>query len=65
MGPYFVFLRGVSRYDDLRTATVGIAQIWVVLFLPADGQEWLNHSDDELALRRCATGKVYVMRRPR
>ena len=55
MGTRFsYFLRGVSRYDDLRTATVGIARILVVLFLPADGQEWLNHSDDELALRRCA-----------
>jgi len=25
-----------------------------VLFLPRDAQEWLNHSKDELALRKCA-----------
>jgi hypothetical protein len=48
------FLRGVSRYDDLRTATVDIARILVVLFLPANVQEWLNHSEEELALRKCA-----------
>lgn len=48
------FLNGVNRYNDLRTATVDAARILVVLFLPADAQEWLNHSADELALRKCA-----------
>lgn len=48
------FLSGVSRYNDLRTLTVDVARILVVLFLPADAQEWLNHSEDELALRKCA-----------
>ena len=47
------FLDGVSRYDDLRTATVDVARILVVLFLPADAANWLAQSEDELALRRC------------
>lgn len=48
------FLSGVNRYNDLRTLTVDVARILVVLFLPSDAQEWLNHSEDELALRKCA-----------
>ena len=48
------FLDGVNRYNDLRTETVDVARILVVLFLPADAQNWLNHSADQLVLRRCA-----------
>ncbi len=48
------FLSGVNRYNDLRTETVDVARILVVLFLPADAQNWLGHSENELALRRCA-----------
>lgn len=48
------FVSGVSRYNDLRTETVNIARILVVLFLPVDAQEWLTHSEGELALRKCA-----------
>ena len=48
------FLSGVNRYNDLRTSTVNAARILVVLFLPGNEQEWLNHSVDELALRKCA-----------
>jgi hypothetical protein len=48
------FLPGVSRYDDLRTETVEIARILVVLFLPTDSNEWLSHTADQLLLRRCA-----------
>jgi hypothetical protein len=48
------FLRGVKRYDDLRAATVSSARILVVLFLPSKPEEWLMHSSEQLALRRCA-----------
>jgi hypothetical protein len=48
------FLSGVNRYNDLRLPTVNAARILVVLFLPEDAQAWLNHSEDELALRKCA-----------
>ncbi|MBW0001263.1 MAG: DUF4365 domain-containing protein [Verrucomicrobia bacterium] len=47
------FLAGVNRYDDLRAATVDVARILVVLFLPPDAAEWISHTEDELALRRC------------
>ena len=48
------FLAGVERYNDLRTETVDVTRILVVLFLPADAQDWLYHSADQLALRKCA-----------
>jgi Domain of unknown function (DUF4365) len=48
------FVKGVNRYNDLRIETADVARILVVLFLPAGAQEWLNHSADQLALRRCA-----------
>lgn len=48
------FMKGVQRYDDLRAATVDVARILVVLFLPKDAEKWLSHSKDELALRKCA-----------
>lgn len=47
-------LRGASRYNDLRTETIGIARVLVVLFLPKEAEEWLNHSPEQLVLRRCA-----------
>jgi hypothetical protein len=48
------FLRGVARYDDLRTPTVSVARMLIVLFLPPHAEEWLEHSSQQLALRRCA-----------
>jgi hypothetical protein len=48
------FLKGRTRYDDLRTETVSVPRILVVLFLPADARMWLEHSSEQLALRRCA-----------
>ena len=48
------FLKGVARYDDLRTETVAIPRILVVLFMPSEPQMWLEHSSQQLALRRCA-----------
>lgn len=43
------FVRGVSRYDDLRADTVEVTRILVVLFLPADAATWLGQTEDELA----------------
>jgi hypothetical protein len=48
------FLRGVDRYNDLRAETVSNARLLVVLFLPPDAEMWLEHSSEQLALRRCA-----------
>lgn len=48
------FIRETRRYDDLRMEAVSVPRLLVVLFLPAEAGEWLNHSADQLALRRCA-----------
>ena len=48
------FVNGVNRYDDLRCETIDVCRILVVLFLPADVEERLDHSVDQLILRRCA-----------
>lgn len=47
-------LQGVERYRALRQQTIATPRILVVLFLPRDAQEWLRHSDAELAVRKCA-----------
>ena len=47
-------LKGISRYDDLRTETVSTPRILVVLFLPINQAEWLCHTKDALLLRNCA-----------
>lgn len=48
------WLTEVKRFDDLRSEALAIPRILVVLFLPSDANTWLGHSEDELALRRCA-----------
>ena len=48
------FLKGVDRYNDLRAETIAIPRILVVLFLPSNIEEWLEHTSQHLALRRCA-----------
>jgi hypothetical protein len=47
-------LQGANRYNDLRSETISIARILVVLFLPRGAEEWLHHTPDQLVLRRCA-----------
>lgn len=48
------WLKSVERYDVLRRENRQLARVLIVLFLPADPEEWLLHSEDELILRRCA-----------
>ncbi|GAB1385854.1 DUF4365 domain-containing protein [Melaminivora sp.] len=45
---------GIQQYNDLRTDTVAIPRILVVLFLPAEQEKWLEHRNDALTLRNCA-----------
>jgi len=47
-------LQGIARYDDLRSKAVSAPRILVVLFLPANSDEWLIHEDEALFLRKCA-----------
>jgi len=51
---YHYALKGVDRYRALCQEAIATPRILVVLFLPRDAQEWLKHSGDELALRKCA-----------
>jgi hypothetical protein len=48
------WLKELKRFDDLRSETISVPRILVVLFLPEDPASWLGHSETELALRRCA-----------
>jgi hypothetical protein len=47
-------LSGIQQYDDLRCETVSTPRILVVLFLPAQAQEWITHTDEALSLHKCA-----------
>lgn len=47
-------LRGIRRYDDLRNDAFSTPRILVVLFLPDSRDEWLQHTEDALTLRKCA-----------
>lgn len=47
-------LEGIKRYDSLRTEAVFTPRILVVLFLPAESEKWLTHTDEALSLHRCA-----------
>jgi hypothetical protein len=51
------FLRGVSQYDDLRSETVSVPRILVVLFMPESRDQWVSHDPEQLILRRCAYGQ--------
>lgn len=44
----------VHQYNKLREVRVGIQRFLVVLQLPQNAAEWLNHSEDCLIAKRCA-----------
>ncbi|RVK93386.1 DUF4365 domain-containing protein [Sinorhizobium meliloti] len=46
--------KGIKQYDDLRKETTAAPRILVVLFLPAQEEEWIAHSEGALLLRKCA-----------
>ena len=52
--PWTYSLRGIRRYDDLRNDALATPRILVVLFLPDDRDDWLQHTEDALTLRKCA-----------
>ena len=51
---FYYRLQGANQYNDLRSEVISIPRILVVLFLPREPADWLNHTPDQLALRRCA-----------
>lgn len=53
-GAWTYSLRGIARYDALRSDALATPRILVVLFLPPEQSRWLVHTDDALSLQRCA-----------
>lgn len=48
------FLKSVSQYNNLRSASRNTPKFLVVLFLPRDQTQWVKHDMDSLILRKCA-----------
>lgn len=43
----------LKNYDDLRAEDLLVPRILVVVLVPESPAEWLAHSEQELAMRRC------------
>ena len=43
----------LKNYDELRPVNVLVPRILIVVLVPAALNDWLNHSEQELALRNC------------
>jgi Domain of unknown function (DUF4365) len=53
-GKFSYVLDDVKQYDKLRRVSTVPYRILVVLFLPEDAREWLQHTEEVLLLKRCA-----------
>jgi len=42
-----------KNYDDLKATNVLVPRLLVVVQVPESEEEWLRHSEEELAMRRC------------
>jgi hypothetical protein len=52
-GDQVVYRLKRKNYDELRATGVVVPRLLVVMRIPESEEEWLRHSEDELALRRC------------
>jgi hypothetical protein len=52
--PEFSFSLKMKNYNELRLKRVMVPRILVVVFVPTELNDWLKHSETELAMRRCA-----------
>lgn len=43
----------LKNYDELRPTNVYVPRILIVVLVPDDLGDWLNHTEQELAMRRC------------
>ena len=50
----FSFPLKLKNYDDLRDEALMVPRILVVLIVPDNTSDWLQHSASEMILRRCA-----------
>lgn len=48
------FVLNKKNYDDLRETDLHVPKLLVVLEVPPDTGDWMSHSAQEMALRRCA-----------
>jgi Domain of unknown function (DUF4365) len=48
------WFQDVARYDNLRERSAPMPKLLVVLYLPEDASQWLEHSEAALVARRCA-----------
>jgi Domain of unknown function (DUF4365) len=48
------FVQGIRRYDKLREDHREPVRLLAVLFLPQQHAEWLNCTDEQLVIKRCA-----------
>lgn len=44
----------IKNYDDLRVERPAIPRLLVVLVLPDDRTQWINHSAEDLIMKKCA-----------
>lgn len=42
-----------KNYDELRLTGIHVPRLLVVVHVPESDEEWLRHTEDELAMRRC------------
>ncbi len=47
------FALKLKNYDDLRPTDLLVPRILIVVLVPTTLSDWLNHSEQELALRKC------------
>ena len=53
IGSELHFPLSIKNYNDLRADTL-IPRILIVLLMPREQSQWINQTDEELCLRRCA-----------
>lgn len=51
---HFSYPLDLKGYNDLRETNLGQARFLVVLYLSEDSEDWLNISEDQLILKKCA-----------
>lgn len=50
---HVAFTLSMKNYNDLRATNLAVPRILVVAVLPADIADWTQHSEAQLALRKC------------
>lgn len=52
LGPEFTYNLPIKNYNDLRIDCIN-PRILIVLCLPKDYDQWIDHSTDQLSIRKC------------